>query len=56
MPRKMRRAALRSALSVKAADEAFVLVEGMALAIPLRYPKAIHRAASSSCVAIAGRV
>jgi large subunit ribosomal protein L4 len=34
MPRKMRRAALRSALSVKAADEAFVLVEGMALDNP----------------------
>ena len=29
MPRKMRRAALRSALSVKAADEAVILVEGL---------------------------
>jgi large subunit ribosomal protein L4 len=34
MPRKMRRAALRSALSVKAADEALVLVEGLALESP----------------------
>ena len=34
MPRKMRRAALRSALSVKAAEEALVLVEGLALENP----------------------
>lgn len=34
MPRKMRRAALRSALSVKAAGEALVLVEGMKLDNP----------------------
>lgn len=34
MPKKMRRAALRSALSVKAADQAIVLVEGMSLEQP----------------------
>jgi large subunit ribosomal protein L4 len=34
MPRKMRRAALRSALSVKVAEEAVVLVEGLALENP----------------------
>lgn len=34
MPRKMRHAALRSALSVKASEESIVLVEDMALAEP----------------------
>lgn len=34
MPRKMRRAALRSALSVKVAGEAVVLVEGMQMGSP----------------------
>jgi len=34
MPRKMRRAALRSALSVKAAEESIILVEDMVLAEP----------------------
>lgn len=34
MPRKMRRAALRSALSVKAADQAIVVVEDLNLAEP----------------------
>jgi large subunit ribosomal protein L4 len=34
MPRKMRRAALRSALSVKAGDEAIVLVDDLALDTP----------------------
>src|SRR5512141_315258 len=34
MPRKMRRAALRSALSVKASENNLVVVDGMALAEP----------------------
>jgi len=42
MPRQMRRAALRSALSVKAAGQELVLVEGMALDSPKT--KTLHEA------------
>lgn len=52
MPRKMRRAALRSALSVKVAGEAVVLVEGMQMDKPKtrEFAEAIEKLAGGATV------